>query len=407
MKSRTVLLGALGYVVLLGACGTSEPIGFQDRDASVGLVAPAEGDASEAATLDATIRACARTDCPAPYATCADPDAPLGEARLPCQVDLLSDSKHCGACGNVCPTLALQLNAQTSCVKGVCRAACTNAGFADCNATVDDGCETDLNADAANCGACGRACGAGVRCVAGACGCPPGKTDCNGECVDLKSDDKNCSACGRACKPPFGSDAGVLPPLPPHMYYGCEDAKCPKPKCVEPWADCNGVLADGCEVNVEKQIDVNRDLYDPKNCGACGVTCGPNQLCVRPFRQPLACICGAGLEACHGAGTYTCANLETDPTNCGSCGFRCPGRNPNLAYTEEGKHGQFECLRSRCSFECRAPWTDCNRDESDGCESNVQLDPNNCGACGAKCAPGQLCLDGKCATQECEAGVTR
>ena len=52
-----------------------------------------------------------------------------------------------------------------------------------------------------NCGACGKACAQGEKCVAGGCvaGCPSGYSDCNGSCYDLANDRVNCGACGRGC----------------------------------------------------------------------------------------------------------------------------------------------------------------------------------------------------------------
>lgn len=39
-----------------------------------------------------------------------------------------------------------------------------------------------------------------------------------------------------------------------------------------------------------------------------------------------------------------------------------------------------------CGFGCAAPnFGDCNHDPSDGCEAALDVDPNNCGACGAIC----------------------
>jgi hypothetical protein len=56
-----------------------------------------------------------------------------------------------------------------TCGGGVCNGTC-NAGFADCNANKQvDGCETNLNTNVNNCGACGHVCAGGQSCVAGAC----------------------------------------------------------------------------------------------------------------------------------------------------------------------------------------------------------------------------------------------
>jgi hypothetical protein len=43
------------------------------------------------------------------------------------------------------------------------------AGFVDCDGVRANGCEAELSTDALNCGACGRSCATGRRCVDGAC----------------------------------------------------------------------------------------------------------------------------------------------------------------------------------------------------------------------------------------------
>jgi hypothetical protein len=68
----------------------------------------------------------------------------------------------------------------------------------------------DTHTDNANCGACGKACGAGQACVGGACSyeCPVGQTLCAPDaggadagpfCASTQSDSANCGACGHAC----------------------------------------------------------------------------------------------------------------------------------------------------------------------------------------------------------------
>ena len=42
---------------------------------------------------------------------------------------------------------------------------------------------------------------------------------------------------------------------------------------------------------------------------------------------------------------------------------------------------------------CNAGFMDCNRMPQDGCETNVNTDPNNCGSCGRVVGPGMSCTD--------------
>ncbi len=137
-------------------------------------------------------------------------------------------------------------------------------GVVGCGANAGDGTTTtcsapsaacagacvDLQSNALNCGACGRACASAESCMAGACrlACPDGQSACSGTCVDLRSNARNCSACGNACPAGQSCLAGVC------------TAGCAAPRAV-----CGGVCT---------ALD-----SDPANCGACGTGCATGQAC--------------------------------------------------------------------------------------------------------------------------------
>lgn len=111
-----------------------------------------------------------------------------------------------------------------------------------------------LDTDAANCGRCGNACGAGEQCSASRCECPSPRTVCgDGACVDLSSDPSSCGTCGNACAggwvcTPTGDGTSACAVACGDGLTGCGSA------CVS--------------------LATSRD-----HCGACGRACGTNERC--------------------------------------------------------------------------------------------------------------------------------
>lgn len=77
----------------------------------------------------------------------------------------------------------------------------------------------------------------------------------------------------------------------------------------------------------------------------------------------------------------TCVAIQTDNNNCGACGAACSGGNV--------------CVAGGCT--CPVGQGICS-----GICSNVASDPNNCGFCGVRCSQGQACNQGVC--QDCSQG---
>lgn len=112
-------------------------------------------------------------------------------------VDTSKDTKNCGTCGNACPD-------------GI---PCDNSTCAICRDTSQTFCSgigcVDLRSDPQNCLRCGNRCPApdpatgAARCSANGCYvvCKEPNTFCQdtNKCVDINSDASNCGACGKAC----------------------------------------------------------------------------------------------------------------------------------------------------------------------------------------------------------------
>lgn len=103
------------------------------------------------------------TTCPANMLWCTGPDEVLG-----CGQDRLSNPRRCGECFARCfdspESVAL-------CREGHCERRCRDPR-ADCDCNPTTACDTDIWADARNCGGCGNACAEGESCAAGRCVAP-------------------------------------------------------------------------------------------------------------------------------------------------------------------------------------------------------------------------------------------
>lgn len=129
--------------------------------------------------------------------------------------------------------------------------------------------------------------------------CPGDLRDCNGNpsdgCeTDISMNEANCGACGNRC--PSVSNASEL----------CSSSRCGT-KCIPDFGDCDGVAENGCEQDL---------LTDSKNCGACGLDCGPYSACING-----GCRCAAISIGMHEVSPGTCDYLIPPPADGGAYNF--------------------------------------------------------------------------------------
>ena len=115
---------------------------------------------------------------------------------------------------------------------------------------------------------------------------------------------------------------------------------------------------------------------DPGHCGDCETRCPQGAACVYSV-----CICPDGLVRC-GDACVTLADLD----HCRGCLNRCH-EWPNMIP---------RCGAEDCIYSCVEGTADCDGRRTTGCETLIDSDAKNCGACGNVCAPGQRCVDSTC-----------
>jgi hypothetical protein len=306
----------------------------------------------------------------------------------------------CDGCGTGSPC-----NEAIDCKSGVCNGepgakkcevSCVE-GTAECDGvttTASDECETNVLTDATHCGDCETACDlahAEQRCVSGRCqiaACVSPYDDCDNDVetgceTNLRNDALHCGGCGNEC-----SDQNGTP--------SCASREC-QIDCNEGFFDCNNSRDDGCEQNIGGDV---------LNCGECGYECefeeGETPFCAEG--ECGATVCPAGRGNCDGEGDDCEKDLTNDVMNCGRCGGACTVFR-----------GVPNCSDNGCGVEsCETGWANCNAEDPDGgymngCETNTNVDPMNCGACGRTCTTANgtgTCVDGECRVMGCDAGWT-
>ncbi len=205
--------------------------------------------------------------------------------------------------------------------------------------------------------------------------CPAGQTRCSGVCTETANSPTNCGRCGNMCN----SDGASAAP--------CNAGVC-IPICMAGRADCDRDPANGCEVTVATNAN---------NCGGCGTRCpmGANSMATCAMGG-CGLACTAGFANCDDDPMTGCeADLRTTLDHCGRCGNRCAFANAATS-----------CNNGVCALgACTIGFANCDGDGSNGCETNLNTAPLNCGMCGTRCPGGFVCTNGSC-QNSCNMGLT-
>ena len=201
-------------------------------------------------------------------------------------------------------------------------------------------------------------------CVSGACvsssggsGCGQGLMNCNDNCIDPLSDNDNCGTCSNTC------DAGTS-----CIHGNCVNLLTDPDNCGSANHVCSEPTPDCCHGTC-----TSIHASDVSNCGGCGTPCSNVE----------------GVLCCSGV----CKLGASDPLNCNTCGNVC-----------SFPHGVASCVAGVCTLAgCVSGYANCDEDNTNGCETDISNDSNNCGGCNRICPIGSYCAGGSCV---CRAGYS-
>ena len=318
---------------------------------------------------------------------------PAGQQRVRRLVRFASDPLY--GCGSPSCTPCPSAHGTTGLPGARVRRRECDPGYADCNASATDGCESDLS-KATSCGACNAVCAAWRRSAlrsarrssAPTAARPRRPLKCGAECVDPMTSTNHCGGCNIKCADV--ANATRRAPRRVHLH----------------------VQPDVPRVRRQVRRGHRRDRLRCR-LHACPVPAGGSATCV-------AGVC----EATCAVGAHVCAGrcvADTDPTACGVACIACPVvvAEPRLASlamrvdvpVDDARRVQERASRTAMSSPAaprapsaprsrtrprrararparsRAPpgFGNCDANAANGCEATLASDPLNCGACGSAC----------------------
>lgn len=320
-----------------------------------------------------------------------------------CEVNLRTDPKACGSCDTVCS----ENHGTAGCSAGACTIQC-DPGFEDCDGDTNpgkNGCEVDILTNSRNCGGCGNKNSSFVCmgdpesgiypiCVDGECdtvdcSAYDGFADCDGdgECDESLTSAMNCGGCGVSCSVEDGTASCAVD-------SGTGTASCAIYQCNNNFANCDSNLTD-CEVDIRTNDD---------HCGGCagsgGVSCtgieDTTSLRVADAHcEAKKCVilsCDAGYADCDLDPENGCETNTGSTSSCGGCLPTSPAGGTGVNCQAVFPHANVACSGGTTCTQtsCQNTYGDCEAGTgaNAGCETSVTT-VNDCGACDNVCGGDQ------------------
>lgn len=149
-------------------CGTDKYYIICDETCTDGVANDSCGSCSNACPQSAS---CVAYENGPGYCRCLDPNETFCDGA--CH-QLNTSPTHCGSCHNTCSNIQNLETTDVACVDATCVYTC-KTGFANCDNDFSNGCEVSLLNDDKHCGACTNKCSGNTHCSAGTCSdCPKG-----------------------------------------------------------------------------------------------------------------------------------------------------------------------------------------------------------------------------------------
>ena len=368
-------------------------------------------------------------------------------------INPMNDNRYCGAksnedqgsdCTKLSGLFCTNGGCSKSCLDGttICKGACIDTAsthvsvcddssitcedhYADIDGVVTNGCEVNLLADNNHCGSKNNQCTDGRTCINGNCSCSTGLTYCKtGDntkaCIDASSSNQFCgcdeskvgddcnqkgqvcssNACSTTCSGSTTLCKGSCIDKAATHVSDCNDTSI---TCEANYADVDGIVTNGCEVNL---------LTDDNHCGSKNNKCTNGRTCTNGN-----CSCPTNLTYCKtGNSTFACVDASSSNQYCGcsesskgtnctttgeictssSCSTKCSGTTTLCKGSCIDKAATHVSKCDPTSITCDSNYADVDGIVTNGCEVNLMTDDNHCGSKNNKCTNGRTCVNGNC-----------